>query len=140
MGGVPTGKGISARPDRYLPVSESGCVEQVLDWTRDDDLSAVLTGSWADVDGPVGVPDGVLVVLDHDQGVAQIAEPDQRLDQPVVVALVQSDRRLVEHVQDADQAGTDLGGKPDPLRLATGQRTGRAVERQVVEADVEQEP
>ena len=33
--------------------------------------------------------------------------------------------RLVEHVEDADQAGADLGGEPDALRLAAGQRAGR---------------
>ena len=70
--------------------------------------------------------DGVLVVLDDDQRVAEVAQPDQRLDQPVVVALVQPDRRLVEDVEHADQAGPDLGGQPDPLRLAAGQRAGRA--------------
>ena len=66
-------------------------------------------------------------------------EPDQGLDQPVVVALVEPDRRLVEDVEDADQAGADLGREPDPLRLAAGQRPGRPVEGEVVEADVEQE-
>jgi hypothetical protein len=49
-------------------------------------------------------------------------------------------RRLVEHVEHADQAGADLGGQPDALRLAAGQRGRGAVEREVVEADVEQEP
>ena len=105
-----------------------------------DDLAAVLAGARADVDHPVGDPDGVLVVLDDDEGVAQVAEPDQRLDQPVVVALVQADRRLVEDVEHADQPGTDLGGEPDPLRLAAGQRAGGPVQREVVQADVEQEP
>ena len=83
-----------------------------------DDLAAVLAGARADVDDPVGDPDGVLVVLDDDQGVAELLEPDQRLDQPLVVALVQPDRRLVEDVEDADQAGADLGREPDALRLA----------------------
>ena len=118
--------GSPARPDRYLPVSESGWSKQILDRAGHDDLAAVLTGTRADVDGPVGVPDRVLVVLDHDQRVAEVAEPDQGLDQPVVVALVQPDRRLVEHVQDADQAGPDLGGQPDALRLAAGQRARSA--------------
>ena len=104
-----------------------------------DDLAAVLAGARADVDDPVGGPDGVLVVLDDDQGVAEVAQPDQRLDQPVVVALVQADRRLVEDVEHADQAGADLGGQPDALRLAAGQRARRPVEGEVVEADVEQE-
>ena len=114
-------------------------VEQVLDRARHDDLAAVLPCTRTDVDGPVGMPDGVLVVLDHDQRVAEVLEPYQGLDQPVVVALVESDRRLVEHVQDTDETGADLGGEPDPLRLAAGQRAGRPVEREVVEADVEQE-
>ena len=47
-------------------------------------------------------------------------QPDQRLDQPMVVALVQADRRLVEDVQHAHQPGADLRRQPDPLRLAAG--------------------
>ena len=78
-------------------------------------------------------------MLDHDQGVAEVLEPDQGLDQPLVVALVEPDGGLVEDVEDADQAGTDLGGQPDPLGLTTRQRARRAVEGEVVEADVEQE-
>ena len=78
-------------------------------------------------------------MLDDDQGVAEVLEPDQGLDQPVVVALVEADRGLVEDVEDADQAGADLGGQPDALGLAAGERAGRAVEGEVVEADVEQE-
>lgn len=103
------------------------------------DLAAVLAGARTDVDDPVGDPDGVLVVLHHDQRVAQAAQPQQRLDQPVVVPLVQADGGLVEHVEHADQAGTDLGGEPDALRLAAGERPGRAVQGEVVQTDVEQE-
>ncbi len=114
-------------------------VQQVVDRAGHHDLAAVLAGTGPDVDHPVGGPDGVLVVLDDDQGVAEVAQPDQRLDEPLVVALVEADRRLVEDVEDADQAGTDLGGQPDPLRLAAGQRPGGPVEGEVVEADVEQE-
>ena len=36
------------------------------------DVAAVLAGTRADVDNPVGVRDGVLVVLDDDQRVAEI--------------------------------------------------------------------
>ena len=99
----------------------------------DHHLAAVLTGSGTDVDHPVGGADGVLVVLDDDQGVAEVSQPDQGLDQPAVVPLVQADARLVEHVQDPDQAGPDLGRQPDPLCLTAGQRAGGAVERQVVQ-------
>ena len=60
----------------------------------------------------------------------------ERVEQPVVVARVQADRRLVENVQHADQAAADLPGQADALRFAAGERRGGAVERQVVEADV----
>ena len=104
-----------------------------------DDVTAVLARARADVDHPVGGPDRVLVVLDDDERVAEVAQPQQRVEQLLVVPLVQADRRLVEHVEHADQAGADLGGEPDPLRLAAGQGRARPVERQVVEAHVEQE-
>ena len=128
-----------AATGEVLPGHRVRVRQQALDAAAVDDLATVLAGARADVDDPVGDPDGVLVVLDDDQRVAEVLEPDQRLDQPVVVALVQADGRLVEDVEDADQAGTDLGGQPDPLRLAAGQRAGRPVQREVVEADVEQE-
>ena len=79
-----------------------------------------------DVDDVVGHLDRVLVVLDHDHGVAEVAEAHERVDEAVVVALVEADRRLVEHVEHADQPGADLGGQPDPLRLAAGERGRRA--------------
>ena len=63
----------------------------------------------------------------------------ERVEQTVVVALVQADRRLVQHVQHADQAAADLGGQADALALAAGQRAGVARERQVVEADIDEE-
>ena len=121
-------------------MSESGWVSRSGDGAGVHDLAAVLAGARADVDDPVGGGDGVLVVLDDDQRVAEVAQPGEGLDQPVVVALVQPDARLVEDVEHADQPGPDLGGEPDALRLAAGQRAGRAVEAEVVEADVEQEP
>ena len=95
--------------------------QQLVQRAGDHDVAAVLPRPRADVDHPVSRADGVLVVLHDDQRVAEVPEPDQGLQQPVVVALVQADRRLVEHVQHADQAGADLRGQPDPLRLAAGQ-------------------
>ena len=55
-------------------------------------------GAGPDVDDVVGRQDRVLVMLDDDHRVAEIAQPPQRLQQPLVVALMQADRGLVEHV------------------------------------------
>ena len=99
----------------------------------------MLAGPGSDVDDVVGDLDRVLVVLDDDHGVAEVAHADHRLDQPVVVALVQTDRRLVEDVQHADETRPDLRRQPDALGLAAGERAGGAREAQVVEPDGEQE-
>ncbi|CAI08312.1 hypothetical protein ebB135 [Aromatoleum aromaticum EbN1] len=78
-------------------------------------------------------------MLDDDHRVAEVAKLAQRAEQPVIVTLVQADRRLVEHVHDARQARTDLAREADALGFAPRQRIGRAIERQVVEPDVDQE-
>ena len=104
-----------------------------------DDLAAVAAGARTEVDDPVGGLDRRLVVLDDEHRVAEVAQAVQRLDQPLVVALVQADRRLVEDVQHARQLAAELRREPDALRLAARQRRRRAVEREVVEPDVEQE-
>ena len=85
------------------------------------------------------VEDRVLVVLDDDHGVADVAQVLERLEQARVVALVQADGRLVEHVEHAGEPGADLRGEPDALALAARQRAGGARQRQVIEADVVQE-
>ncbi len=78
-------------------------------------------------------------MLDHDQGVAEVAQPLEGVDQLAVVALMQPDRGLVEDVEDAHQARPDLGRQPDPLRLPPRQRRGDAAQRQVLQTDVDHE-
>ena len=63
----------------------------------------MLTGAGPDVDSPIRCFDRFLVVLDDDQGVTQIPEPEQRLDEPSIVPLVQPDAGLVEHIEDTNQ-------------------------------------
>ena len=70
----------------------------------------------------------------------EVAQPDQRVDQPAVVALVQADRGLVEDVEHADQARCRSAwpaGCAGPRRRPAC-RAARS-RRQVVEADVDQE-
>ena len=76
---------------------------------RVDDLAAVLAGARADVDDPVGDSRIVSSSCSTTSTVLPRSRSRiERVDQPAVVALVQADRRLVEHVQHADQAGADL--------------------------------
>jgi hypothetical protein len=67
------------------------------------------------------VEDRVLVVLDDDHRVAEVAQVAQRVEQAGIVALVQADGRLVQHVEHAGEARADLRGEPDALALAARQ-------------------
>ena len=85
-------------------------------------VAAELARAGPEVDQVVGRLDHLAVVLDQDQRVAQVAQVPQRREQPGVVARMQADRRLVEHVEHAGQAAADLAGQADPLALAAGER------------------
>ena len=68
-----------------------------------DDCAAVDAGAGTHVDDMIGGADGFFVVLDDDHGVAEVAQVDQRIEQPAVVALMQADRRLIKDVEHARQ-------------------------------------
>ena len=103
------------------------------------DLAAMFAGARTDVDDPVRVSDGVLVMFDDDQRVAEVAQMMQCADQPFVVTLMQADGWFVQHIHDAHQAGADLGGQSDALRLAARQGLRRTRQRQIVQADIVEE-
>ena len=103
------------------------------------DLAAAVAGAGAEVEQVVGGGDHFAIVLDQDQRVAEVAEVLQGCEQPAIVARMQADGRLVEDVQHAGQAAADLAGQPDALRFAAGQRRRRPAQRQIVEADIDEE-
>ena len=78
-------------------------------------------------------------MLHDDYGVAAVTQPLEGRDEPLVVARVESDGRLVEDIEDSRETRADLGREADALHLSAGERRGGAVEGEVVESDVEQE-
>ena len=101
-----------------------------------DDMPAMDAGARPHIDDPIGGADRLLVVLDDDDRVAEVAQPLQGREQAPVVALVQPDRRLVQHVEHPGQARADLRGQPNALALAAGQRAGSARQGQIFEPDI----
>ena len=75
-------------------------------------------GAGAHVHDVVGGQDRLLVMLDHDDAVAEVAQAVERLQEPRIVALMQPDRRLVQHIEHAGQPRADLRGEADALALA----------------------
>ena len=121
------------RSDR-LPV-----LEQLLVGPGVHHVTAVDARTRAHVHDPVGLAHGVLVVLDHDERVPHVPQPQEGVDEAAVVTLVQTDRGLVQDVEHAHESRADLCGQADALRLAAGQRGRRALEVEVVEPHVDQE-
>ena len=64
-----------------------------------------------------------------------VAEAANRFDQPRQVGRVQPRRRFVEHVQHAGEVRPERRGEGDALRFAAAERSQRAFDRQVADAD-----
>ncbi|MNS47500.1 hypothetical protein D3C72_800340 [compost metagenome] len=103
------------------------------------DLPTMHTSPRADIHNVIGQTNRVFVVFDHDHSVANITQVLERAEQAVVITLVQTNGRFVKDVQNTDETGADLAGQTNTLCFATGQRVGTAVQRQVVETDVDEE-
>ncbi len=63
----------------------------------------------------------------------------QRFQQFAVVALVQADGWLVQHIEHAGQAGADLRGEANALAFTARERPGGACQGQIVETDIVEE-
>src|SRR5262249_29507452 len=129
----------AARAAQELPRDRARRCGDVVGSTVRHDLSSVLAGSRAEVDDPVGRPHHLLVVLDDEHGVADVAQALESGDEAAVVALVEPDGRLVEDVEDANELRADLRREPEPLRLAARKRLRRTIELQIPHADVLEE-
>ena len=74
------------------------------------------------VEDPIGFQDRLAVVFDDQHGIAQVTQPFQGTQQTGVIAWVQTNRRLIQHVQHTHQARANLGRQADTLRFAAGKR------------------
>ncbi len=119
--GSPGGDGDGTLAAQVLAGQRMGIAGNFLCRAGGDDFTAVDAGSGSDIDDEVGRVDGVFVVFDDDNGIAQVTQKGQGFQQAIVVALMQADRRLVENIHHADQPGADLAGQANSLRLAARQ-------------------
>ena len=107
-----------------------------VDGALEADRATAGAGAGAEVDDVVGDRDGLRLVLDHEHGVALVAQLEQQLVHPLDVVGVQPDRRLVEDVGDVGERGPEVPDHLGALGLAAGQRAGRPVEGEVAQPDL----
>jgi len=103
-----------------------------------NNLAAVRSGARPHIQQMVRCHHGFRIVLDHHYRVAKVAQAQQGLEQAPIIPLMETDRRLIEDVEDADKTGADLCGQPDALAFPTGQRGGRPIQCQVIQTDVDE--
>ncbi len=74
-----------------------------------DDFSAARSRAWAKIDNVICRANRFLIVLHHDDGIAEIAQPSQRAEQSRIVALMQPDARLIEDVKNTREIRSRSG-------------------------------
>jgi len=103
-----------------------------------DEITAGIARAGSEVDDEIGAADGVFIVLDDEDGVAEIAQAFERAEEALVVARVEADAGLVENVENSAEARADLRGQADALGFTAGERGCGTVEAEVAEADSEE--
>src|SRR5690606_19068931 len=79
-GGTPNTESPARHPRRQRTTCRSvRRFRQVPDRAFELDLATVATAAWSEIDHPVGEIDQVEVVLDHDHGVARVAQLEQQV-------------------------------------------------------------
>jgi hypothetical protein len=114
-------------------------VEHVSVSAGKEKFAAEFTGAGAEIDDVAGGLNGVGVVLDDENGVAEVAKGFEDVDEALCVARVETNGRLVENVERANEVGAKRRGELNPLGFAAGKSGGEAIESEIVEADFVEE-
>ena len=127
------------RPGKVLPGNGLLAVYDLLGRAAVHHMPAVYAGAGANIHNVIGRLHRFLVMLHHNDGVAEVPQVFQRLDEPCIIPLVQPDGRLIEDIQHPHQAGADLGCQPDTLTFPAGKGAGAAGQRQIIEPHIRKE-
>jgi len=96
------------------------------------------TGPRAQINEVVSFTNGCFVVFHNQDRIAQVPEVFQRVDQFLIVSLMETYGRFIQHIQHAAQGGTDLRSKADALGLAPTEGGTAAIKGQVIQPDITQ--
>ena len=100
-----------------------------------DDAASLFAGAGPEIHNPVRRAHDVFVMLHNDHRVAEVSQILERPDQPVSVSRMQANARLVEHVENAGQPGSNLPCKTNSLTLSARERIGASRNREIAESE-----
>ena len=98
------GHGNRNLPRKIAPCQGVGAGLNLREHVLGQQFAAKFARAWSQVQQIIGSAQHIGVVFHHDNGVAQVAQFLQNVDQPRRVACMQSNRWLVQHVERAHQA------------------------------------
>src|SRR5207249_69607 len=104
-----------------------------------DEVAAGVACPGPKVHHEIGAADGVFVVLNDQDGIAEIAEMFERAEEARIVSRVQADAGFVENIENATKSRADLRGQADALGFSAGKRGGRSVRAEITTTDGKQE-
>ncbi len=114
---------------------EAGFADDLFNGPGRQNLAAKLARAGTEVEQVVCRAQDVGIVLDDQDGVAQVAQLVEDADETGGVARMQADGGLVQHIERAHQPRAQRGRELDALRFPAGKSGGEAVEGEVIEAD-----
>ena len=63
-------------------------------------------------------------MFNNDQGIPQISQVEQGVQQFVIIPLMKTDTGFIKNIGNPYQPGTDLSGQTDPLCFSSGKTSG----------------
>src|SRR5215469_14572219 len=105
-----------------MPPGDSAASAQPVDSALITDIAACRTSARTEVDDVVGDRDRLRLVLYDQDRVALVAQSPQQAIHPLDVMRVHTDGRLVEHVRDVGERGSEVANHLGALGLAARER------------------
>ena len=105
------------------------CGQKLLQIARNDYISSVHTGTRTQINQIVGRKNGLLIVFNDENRIANIAQMKQGFHEPCVIARVEPDSRLVKNIKRTDKPASKLGRETNALCLAARESVRAAVKR-----------
>ena len=84
-----------------------------------NNVTTKLTSAGTHVNNVVSCANGIFIVLNNKYGITAVSKLLKRLNKTVVVSLMQTNGRLVQNVENAHEAGTNLCCQANTLGFST---------------------
>src|ERR1700676_1604600 len=127
--------GDAAFPAEVTAGDGFGILENFLVSAGEKKFPAEFAGAGSEIEHAIGGLNGVWIVLNHEDGVAEIAQGFEDIDETLRVAWMQANGRFIENIQRAAEGRAEGSGQLDTLRFAAGKRGGESVQGEVIETD-----